>query len=284
MKKIYLPLLSFMVAVFFFLNPLHKACSLKANSADITFGTAEELTDENVYLEVGGLLPTDIYSFELNINYNNKAFELLGVKGSDEEAFDYSYEDSEEGVCTIKAESNGGYFPMGDNLLATLHLRIKKGGFVTLALDSSFFYDAYGRKVPGTILRYYSMNTQDAVESTPAPTSAEPTTAETTAYATLVITVPQPGSEAAGLADNETELTAAKTQETSTEKTESETQETETIEETIDAPTEIPTERELKRDGLFGSTEKILFIIAGALILVILIIVAKMISEKRKRK
>ncbi len=265
---------------------------LKAeNGADITFGTAEEITDEHVRLEIGGLLPTNISRFELNINYNNKAFSYEGGEDPGYEGFAVSFEEKEDGVCTITGESSGGLIPQGDRLLATLDLKAKAPGFSTLALLNSFFYDTYGRQVPGTILRYYSLNTQDAllIEETTSEASetaapAESGTAESTAYETIIITLPQgEGTSYAPLPADLSENTSETTEttapgESSLEETAAET----ASDETIEVPSEIENSGELEREGFLGDTEKILFAVAGALVLIILLIVAKMISSKHR--
>lgn len=272
------------LVMFVFMALFLPAVSLRADGADITFGTAEEISDDNVYLELGGRLPTDIYSFEMNINYNDAAFVLEGCTGADYDGFAISCEKTEPGICRILGKSNGGFIPQGERLLVTLHLRAKAAGFSTLALLNSFFYDRRGQQVPGTILRYYSLNTQDAMDRLTSTTPA-PVTEASTALETVIITSP---SGSASVAVLQTSAAGAETLPALSTTAETSVTETKTLSAaastdlTMKVPTALSGSDKMERQGFTEQTQKILFGVAAALLLVILVIIVKMISNRQR--
>lgn len=147
--------------------------ALNASGADITFKTEGESDTPQVIVELGGVLPTPIASFTLEVNYNNQAFRFLEADTSLHDGFDFSYEDQGEGILIVEGQSDGALLSEGEQVIASFTLEALEPGVATIALINSTFKTPDGQKVPGTVLRYFVISKDFQEETTPEPTSTE---------------------------------------------------------------------------------------------------------------
>ncbi len=147
--------------------------ALNASGADITFKTEGESDTPQVIVELGGVLPTPIASFTLEVNYNNQAFRFLEADTSLHDGFDLSYEDQGEGILIVEGQSNGALLSEGEQVIASFTLEALEPGVATIALINSTFKTPDGQKVPGTVLRYFVISKDFQEETAPEPTSTE---------------------------------------------------------------------------------------------------------------
>lgn len=159
--------------IFIFYNPL----VLSASSADLTFTTEEEILSETFELNLGGYIPTDISSFEIEINYNQDAFTFVEGYASTHQGISNLYNDK-NGVLQISGTNNGGVIPLGDQLLSTFVLRAKNPGTATIVLLNSKFISSTGSPVPGTTLRYFTITNNQQTTTTTQATTIPPITTE----------------------------------------------------------------------------------------------------------
>jgi hypothetical protein len=154
---------------------------LYASGADITFKTEGESNDPQVVVELGGILPTPIASFTLEVNYNNQAFQFVEADTSLHDGFSLNYEDQGEGILLIEGQSDGDLLYEGEQVIASFTLEAIEPGVATIALINSTFKTPDGQKVPGTVLRYFVISKDFQKETTLESTSSEePTTSAST--------------------------------------------------------------------------------------------------------
>jgi hypothetical protein len=147
--------------------------SLNASGADITFQTEGESDTPQVVVELGGVLPTPIASFTLEVNYNNQAFRFIEADTSLHDGFDLSYEDQGEGILIVEGQSDGTLLSEGEQVIASFTLEALDPGVATIALINSTFKTPDGQKVPGTVMRYFVISKDFQEETAPEPTSTE---------------------------------------------------------------------------------------------------------------
>lgn len=169
--------------IFIFYNPL----VLSASSADLTFTTEEEILSETFELNLGGYIPTDISSFEIEINYNQDAFTFVEGYASTHQGILNLYNDK-NGVLQISGTNNGGVIPLGDQLLSTFVLRAKNPGTATIVLLNSKFISSTGSPVPGTTLRYFTITNNQQTTTTTQATTIPPITTEVSLTTTTTST------------------------------------------------------------------------------------------------
>lgn len=275
MKHVFNGLLVGLLALVVFLQPVTQ---LKADSANLTFGTESPITSDRVDLQIGGNIPTTVSSFVVYVNYNSDAFTYISGSGA-------------TGSISVSQESNGiavirgnGTLSGGNHLLATITLQAKAPGVATVVLTRSSFTDTSGNTIPGTLLRYYTLNMQDPVTTT--STTREATLATTTSLETEGTTAANTAEEttiphlttAPSSLSSETSLETSIPEETSTSDT------TETgLQTTATSDAVIPTETNERSNFLGGSIGPLL-VILGIIALILVVIIATISKRKNKRQ
>lgn len=287
------------------LCPLGSSERLHAEGAGVTLGTENELEGDFVPLTVGGFVSAPSASFKIRVNYNKYAFALESVEPVQHEGINVEYDhDAEKGVVTLTGSNSGGLIPAGDASFATLNLRAKKPGYVEVALLDAYFYNSEGDIVSGTVLSYFSINTQDPMakltttapppeteassenegsdETVPVPAESEKPVE--TVLETIIITLPRETSQETSIAAYTSEPTEEETASESSETTETAapplTSAAPTTVETI-APTEIQKDGNIERSGFLGDKTFFLIVIAAVLLLIIVIL---LIGRRRPYK
>lgn len=130
---------------------------LNAQSAVVDLKTQTEKNSDTVTIEVYGRTPVYASGYSIRINYNNKAFEYLDTEFVNFSGLNTNSKIIESGILEISAQN--GSIPFDENLLAKIKLRAIDPGVATILIINSSFYDAYGNKIPGTILKYYQVDT-----------------------------------------------------------------------------------------------------------------------------
>lgn len=263
-----------------------------ADGANITFGTESEITDDRVRLQVGGRLPADIVRFEININYNKEAFTFNGGSGKTYGRMAIQVAKVSEGI--VRISGSGGSIPAGDRLLATLDLQAKAAGVATLVLTNSKFYDASGASIPGTVLRYYTLNMQDSMPSS-TTSAGRPTqsTAVTTSIPTTISGNTQTESETSVSSETSESAGSSTTTETSREETHVSSNQTVTSE-SLQRPTESSiitsaisvttlSAEKVERDNFLDDPNAPIIIGIGMVLLSVAMIIATIVSNKKKR-
>lgn len=144
------------ILVFFLAIGLSNA-KLNAQSAVVDLKPQTEKDSNDVTIEVYGR--TSVYSsgYSIRINYNNKAFEYLNTEFIDYSGLNTTAKVVEPGILEISAQN--GSIPFDENLLAKVNLRAIDPGVATILIINSSFFDAYGNIIPGTMLKYYQVET-----------------------------------------------------------------------------------------------------------------------------
>ncbi|AVM42012.1 hypothetical protein [Fastidiosipila sanguinis] len=131
--------------------------NLNAQSAVVDLKPKTEENSNSVVIEVYGR--TAVYSsgYSIRINYNNEAFEYLDTEFVDYSGLNTTAKVVEPGILEISAQN--GSIPFDENLLAKVNLRAIDPGVATILISNSSFFDAYGNRIPGTMLKYYQVET-----------------------------------------------------------------------------------------------------------------------------
>lgn len=131
--------------------------NLNAQSAVVDLKPQTEENSNSVVIEVYGR--TAVYSsgYSIRINYNNEAFEYLDTEFIDYSGLNTTAKIVEPGILEISAKN--GSIPFDENLLAKVNLRAIDPGVATILIANSSFFDAYGNRIPGTMLKYYQVET-----------------------------------------------------------------------------------------------------------------------------
>lgn len=130
---------------------------LNAQSAVVDLRTQTEKNSDSVTIEVYGRTPVYLSGYSIRINYNNKAFEYLGTEFVDFSGLNTNAKIVESSILEISAQN--GSIPYDENLLAKIKLRAIDPGVATILIINSSFYDSSGNKIPGTMLKYYQVDT-----------------------------------------------------------------------------------------------------------------------------
>ncbi len=266
------------LAIFSTVFPVAK---LQADSANLTFGTESPITSNVVDLQIGGNIPTTVSSFVIYVNYNSEAFTYVSGRGASVNGGSVSVTQESGGIAVIRGS---GSIPGGNHLLATLTLEAKAPGVASVVLTRSSFTDTNGNTVPGTLLRYYTLNMQDAVTtSTTRPATLAPTTeggaetsetVEVTGEGTSSIPHLTTGPSTAPVSTStETPLTSAEATPVSTS---ADVAPSTSLEST-------PTETNERGDFLGDSVIQ-LFLVIAAVILILAIVIATISKRKNKRQ
>lgn len=259
-----------------------------ADGANITFGTQSEITDDRVNLQVGGRLPADIVRFEININYNKEAFIFNGGSGKTYGSMAIKVTKISEGI--VRISGSGGSIPAGDRLLATLDLQAKSAGVATLVLTNSNFFDASGASIPGTVLRYCTLNMQDSMPnvttSTARTTQSIPETSATTVSGntSAEVTASSENSESTGSSttiNSSQEETEVSSNESVTSEATQKPSESSIITSAISDTTS--SAEHIKRDNFLDDPNAPIIIGIGMVLLSIAMIIATIVSSKKKR-
>ena len=128
---------------------------VQATGAIVEIDIKEGSYPQDLSLDVIASIPTVSSSYEIRINCNKEAFDYKGTDFNDDFGKKRDAILDQEGILSL--EVSGGEIPLGENKLATIHLKAKQAGLASILIVNSKFFDANGNEISGTMLKYYTL-------------------------------------------------------------------------------------------------------------------------------
>ena len=127
-----------------------------AISPTVNIEPTQEENSDVVTLKISGLTHVETSGFKIRVNYNNSAFDYIGVDFPESLSSSSKSDDiNDEGILTV--ECTKSYLPIGENDYFYINLRAKSSGAASVLVANSTFYDLQGNNISGSMLKYFTI-------------------------------------------------------------------------------------------------------------------------------